>query len=34
VPRYRYFIFYMIEEGEIQITHIRHTSRRRSWTLD
>ena len=29
VPRLRYFIFYMVEQGEVQITHIRHTSRRR-----
>ena len=34
VPRFRYFIFYMIEGGEIHITHIRHTSRRRPWDLD
>jgi addiction module RelE/StbE family toxin len=30
VPRLRYFIFYSIESGEVQITHIRHTSRQRS----
>ena len=29
VPRLRYFIFYSIEDDEVQITHIRHTSRRR-----
>ena len=34
VPRLRYFIFYMIDGDEVQITHIRHTSRRRPWTLD
>ena len=34
VPRFRYFIFYMIEGDEVQITHIRHTSRRRPWDLD
>jgi toxin ParE1/3/4 len=34
VPRFRYFIFYMIEGGEVLITHIRHTSRRRPWNLD
>ncbi len=28
-PRLRYLIFYTIAEGEIHITHIRHTSRRR-----
>jgi addiction module RelE/StbE family toxin len=33
VPRYRYFIFYMIEDDEVRITHIRHTSRRRPWDL-
>jgi len=33
VPRFRYFIFYMIEGDEVQITHIRHTSRRRPWDL-
>jgi toxin ParE1/3/4 len=32
-PRLRYLIFYTIGADEIQITHIRHTSRRRprSW---
>jgi toxin ParE1/3/4 len=34
VPRFRYFIFYMIEDDEVSITHIRHTSRRRRWDLD
>jgi toxin ParE1/3/4 len=34
VPRFRYFIFYMIERDEVRITHIRHTSRRRPWSLD
>lgn len=29
VPRLRYFIFYTVEGDEVQITHIRHTSRRR-----
>jgi len=29
VPRLRYFIFYMLADNEVQITHIRHTSRRR-----
>ncbi len=29
VPRLRYFIFYSIENDEVHITHIRHTSRRR-----
>ena len=28
-PRLRYLIFYRIVGGEVQITHIRHTSRRR-----
>jgi len=28
-PRPRYLIFYTIAADEIQITHIRHTSRRR-----
>jgi plasmid stabilization system protein ParE len=28
-PRLRYLIFYAIAEDELQITHIRHTSRRR-----
>lgn len=31
VPRLRYFIFYTIAGDEVQITHIRHTSRRRPW---
>ncbi len=34
VPRFRYFIFYVIEGDEIHITHIRHTSRKRPWDLD
>ena len=34
VPRFRYFIFYMIEGDEVRVTHIRHTSRRRPWDLD
>jgi addiction module RelE/StbE family toxin len=29
VPSLRYFIFYTILDDEVQITHIRHTSRRR-----
>jgi toxin ParE1/3/4 len=29
VPRLRYFIFYAVADAEVQITHIRHTSRRR-----
>jgi toxin ParE1/3/4 len=29
VPDLRYFIFYTISDDEVQITHIRHTSRRR-----
>jgi addiction module RelE/StbE family toxin len=29
IPRLRYFIFYTIAGNEVQITHIRHTSRRR-----
>lgn len=29
VPRLRYFIFYTVENGEVLITHIRHTSRQR-----
>jgi toxin ParE1/3/4 len=29
VARLRYFIFYTIEDNEVRITHIRHTSRRR-----
>jgi toxin ParE1/3/4 len=28
-PRLRYLIFYTIDEDEVHITHIRHTSRRR-----
>jgi toxin ParE1/3/4 len=28
-PRLRYLIFYTLAEDELQITHIRHTSRRR-----
>jgi toxin ParE1/3/4 len=28
-PRLRYLIFYTVVEDELQITHIRHTSRRR-----
>jgi addiction module RelE/StbE family toxin len=28
-PRLRYLIFYRTEADEVQITHIRHTSRRR-----
>jgi len=28
VPRLRYFIFYTIDDDEIHVTHIRHTSRR------
>jgi plasmid stabilization system protein ParE len=27
--RLRYFIFYTVTSGEIQVTHFRHTSRRR-----
>jgi toxin ParE1/3/4 len=34
VPRFRYFIFYTIEGDEVNVTHIRHTSRRRPWDLD
>lgn len=34
VPRFRYFIFYTINGDEIQVTHFRHTSRRRPWDLD
>jgi toxin ParE1/3/4 len=34
VPRFRYFIFYTIENEEIHITHFRHTSRRRPWDLE
>lgn len=33
VPRFRYFIFYTVAEEDIQITHIRHTSRLRPWDL-
>jgi toxin ParE1/3/4 len=29
VPHLRYFIFYTLADGEVHITHIRHTSRRR-----
>jgi hypothetical protein len=29
LPKLRFFIFYSIAEAEIQITHIRHTARRR-----
>lgn len=29
VPQLRYFIFYAVMGEEVQITHIRHTSRRR-----
>jgi toxin ParE1/3/4 len=29
VPRLRYFIFYTITDDEVQVTHVRHTSRRR-----
>jgi toxin ParE1/3/4 len=34
VPRFRYFIFYTIENEEIHVIHFRHTSRRRPWDLD
>jgi plasmid stabilization system protein ParE len=34
VPRFRYFIFYTIENDEIHITHFRHTSRRRPWDIE
>jgi len=34
VPRFRYFIFYTIEGGEIHVTHFRHTSRRRPWDIE
>jgi addiction module RelE/StbE family toxin len=34
MPRFRYFIFYVIEGEEIHINHIRHTSRRRPWDLE
>jgi toxin ParE1/3/4 len=33
VPRFRYFIFYTIENEEIHVAHFRHTSRRRPWNL-
>jgi plasmid stabilization system protein ParE len=33
VPRLRYFIFYTITSGEIQVTHFRHTSRQRPPSL-
>jgi toxin ParE1/3/4 len=29
VPQLRYFIFYTIDNNEVHITHIRHTSRQR-----
>jgi plasmid stabilization system protein ParE len=31
--RLRYFIFYTVTAGEIQVTHFRHTSRRRPPSL-
>lgn len=34
VPRFRYFIFYTIEDDEVHITHFRHTSRRRPWDIE
>jgi len=34
VPRFRYFIFYTVEDNEIHITHFRHTSRRRPWDIE
>lgn len=34
VPRFRYFIFYTIDNEEIHVTHFRHTSRRRPWDLE
>jgi toxin ParE1/3/4 len=34
VPRFRYFIFYTVENDEIHITHFRHTSRRRPWDIE
>jgi toxin ParE1/3/4 len=34
VPRFRYFVFYVIEGDEIHVTHFRHTSRRRPWDID
>jgi toxin ParE1/3/4 len=33
MPRFRYFIFYAIEDEDIHINHIRHTSRQRPWDL-
>ena len=33
-PRLRYLIFYAIAEDELQITHFRHTSRRRPSNWD
>ncbi len=29
IPRYRYFIFYLIDGDEVRIVYIRHTSRKR-----
>lgn len=34
VPRFRYFIFYTVEDDEVHVTHFRHTSRRRPWDVD
>ena len=34
IPRFRYFIFYTIENNEIHVTHFRHTSRRRPWNVE
>ncbi len=34
VPRFRYFIFYTIDDDEIHITHFRYTSRRRPWDVE
>jgi plasmid stabilization system protein ParE len=34
VPRFRYFIFYTIENEEVHVTHSRHTSRRRPWDVE
>lgn len=34
IPRFRYFIFYLIEDDEVRITHIRHTSRQRPWDIE
>jgi toxin ParE1/3/4 len=34
VPRFRYFIFYTVAGDEVQVTHFRHTSRRRPWDVD